>query len=276
LRGNLLQLGAEIAGGTLDANAAARDRRRAAGTHARRDLVGIALHDVHALRRQAELLGDELGIGGLVPLPARLRADQNGDVAIGIERDLGGLVGAHAAANLDIARQANAADEPLLLCELGALGKFLPARNLHRALHMRGEVTGVVDLVGRGLVGHLLRRDEVLAPDRIRRHAEFSRSSVGQTFDHVSCFRASGAAISVDRHGVGEHRADAAVKGLDVIEARQHAGAAMRDVGPEGREIRAHVSHQVDIHAEEFAVLGERHARHRDVVAALRIAHEMV
>ncbi|MGY4420380.1 hypothetical protein ACVWY2_002805 [Bradyrhizobium sp. JR6.1] len=69
---------------------------------------------------------------------------------------------------------------------------------------------------------------------------------------------------------------DAAVEGLDVIETRQHAGAAMRDIGRKRREIGTHVAHQVDIHAEEFAVLGERHLRGGEVVAALRVAHEMV
>ena len=38
------------------------------------------------------------------------------------------------------------------------------------------------------------------------------------------------AAARRDRHGVGEHGADAAVEGLDVVEARAGCGAAMRDV----------------------------------------------
>ncbi len=66
------------------------------------------------------------------------------------------------------------------------------------------------------------------------------------------------------------------MEGLDVVEARQHAGAAMRDVGAEGRQIGAHVAHQVDVHAEELAVLGERHPRHGEVIASLCVAHEMV
>ena len=93
------------------------------------------------------------------------------------------------------------------------------------------------------------------------RHAEFSRAGIDQALDHIGRLGASGAAIGIDRHGVGEDGADAAVEGLDVVEAGQHAGAAMRDVGPEGRQIRAHVAHQVDIHREELAVLGERHPR---------------
>src|SRR5439155_18734449 len=145
LRRDLLQLAAELAGGALDADSASRDRGRAAGAEPGRDLVGIALLDVHALRCKSELLGDELRIGGLMTLPGRLRTDQNGDVAIGIERDLGSFIRPHAAAHLDIARKPDAAHEPLLLGGLGALGKLLPAGDLHRALHMRGEVAGVVD-----------------------------------------------------------------------------------------------------------------------------------
>ena len=66
------------------------------------------------------------------------------------------------------------------------------------------------------------------------------------------------------------------MEGLDVVKAGQHAGAAVRNVGPEGRQIRAHVAHQVDVHGQEFAVLGQRHPRRGDVVAALRVAHEMI
>ena len=78
-----------------------------------------------ALGRQPELLGDQLRIGGLVALPARLGADQDRDVAIGIELHLGGLL-AHGAADLDIGRKPDAAHQALLLRRLGALGKFLP------------------------------------------------------------------------------------------------------------------------------------------------------
>ncbi|MGY4311387.1 hypothetical protein ACVWW1_000690 [Bradyrhizobium sp. JR3.5] len=176
----------------------------------------------------------------------------------------------------DIARHADAPHQPVLLGGLGALRKLLPVGNLHRALHMRGEVAGVVDLAGRGRVGQRLRWDEILPPDGVRRHAELSRGGIDQPLDHIGGLRAAGAAIGVDRHRVGEHGADAAVEGLDVIETRQHAGAAMRDIGRKRREIGTHVAHQVDIHAEEFAVLGERHLRGGEVVAALRVAHEMV
>jgi hypothetical protein len=107
-------LAPRIAGRALDADAAGRDRRRAAGAETGGDLVGIALQDVDALRRYAELLGDQLRVSRLMALPARLGADQDGDVAIGIERNIGGLL-AHGPANLDVAGKANAAHEACLL-----------------------------------------------------------------------------------------------------------------------------------------------------------------
>ncbi len=66
------------------------------------------------------------------------------------------------------------------------------------------------------------------------------------------------------------------MKRLDVVKPRQHAGAAMRNVGAEGRQIRPHVAHQIDIHREKLAVFRQRHPRDGDVITALRVAHEVI
>lgn len=146
-------------------------------------------------------------------LPARLRSDQNGDVAIGIEPHLRGFL-AHGAANLDIGAKTDAAHQTLLLRGLGAFWKFLPLGNVHRALHVRREITGVVDLAGGGRVRHRARRNEVLAPDRIRRHAELARGGIDQTLDHIGRLGPPGTAIGIHRNRVGEDRADAAMESL--------------------------------------------------------------
>ncbi len=57
---------------------------------------------------------------------------------------------------------------------------------------------------------------------------------------------------------------------------RKHAGATVRNIRAERREISAHVAHQIDVHAEEFSVGSERHARRGQVIAPLRIAHEVI
>src|SRR5258708_13174588 len=79
---DLPQILAELACGTLDADAACRNRRRAAGAKTGRDQIGIALHDVDALGRQPELLGDELRVSPLMTLPPRLAPVQHPDVPL--------------------------------------------------------------------------------------------------------------------------------------------------------------------------------------------------
>ena len=208
-------------------------------------------------------------------LPGRLRADQDGDVTAWVERDIGGLV-AHRAADLDIGRHTDAAHQTEFLRSLGSLGKLFPVSHLHRPFHMRGEVAGIVHLAGRRRVRHRFGGNEILAADRIRRHAQFARAGIDQTLDDIGRLGTPGTAIGIDRHRMGENGANPAVEFLDVIEPRQHAGAAMRDVGAEGREIGAHVGHQIDIHRQEFAVFGQRHPGMSDVVAALGVADEMI
>src|SRR5579863_722286 len=121
--------------GALNADAAGWNRRRAAGAKPGGDAVGVALEDMDTLRRQAELIRNDLRVGRLMALPGRLRADQDRHVAVGIELHLRGLL-AHGAADLDVARQADAAHKALLLRRLGALWKILPLPDFHRALQV--------------------------------------------------------------------------------------------------------------------------------------------
>ena len=112
-----------------------------------------------AIGLKPELLGDELRVSGLMALPARLGADQDRDVAIGIEPHIGGLL-AHGAADFDVSAKSDAAHQALLPGELRALRKLLPFRDLHRPLHVRGEVAGVINHVGAesGQLGGVLSR----------------------------------------------------------------------------------------------------------------------
>src|SRR3569623_901093 len=59
---DILQAGAKLAGGPLDADASGRNRTRTTCAEAGGDTVSVALHDMHALRRKTELLRDELRI----------------------------------------------------------------------------------------------------------------------------------------------------------------------------------------------------------------------
>ena len=63
---------------------------------------------------------------------------------------------------------------------------------------------------------------------------------------------------------------------LQIVKTRQHVGAAVRNIGTEGRQIRTHVAHQIDFETEKLAVRRECHFRGRDIVAALCVAEEMI
>ena len=125
-------------------------------------------------------------------------------------------------------------------------------------------------------VRHRLRRDEVLLAHRVRRHLEFSCASIDEPLDDIRRFRAPRAAIRIDRHAVGEDRPDPAVERRDFVQSRQHACAAIWNVGTEHRQIRAHVGEHIDVHRQELAVRIQRHARVGDVVAAVGVAEEVI
>ena len=114
LPASALRLVGQLVGGARDRCAAARDRARAAGAGAGRDQIGVALDHAHVLGRKPQTLGDELRIGGVVALPGRLRADQHGDAAVGIEPH-GRGVRAVVAAGLDIGGDPDAAQPPARL-----------------------------------------------------------------------------------------------------------------------------------------------------------------
>ena len=93
-----------------------------------------------------------------------------------------------------------------------------------------------------------------LPPQRIRRDADFARRGIDQPLDHIGRLRPPGAAIGIDRHGVGEDAAHAHLARRDVVNARRHAGADERDERRIAGQIGAHVGDEVDIEREEAPV----------------------
>ena len=63
------------------ARAADGEAAAAIGAHAERDLRGVAVHDLDLVDRHAELVDDQLGEGGLVPLAVAVRAGEHRDAA---------------------------------------------------------------------------------------------------------------------------------------------------------------------------------------------------
>ena len=106
--GELPGLGDHRLGGATDGRPTdlqrARSARSAAGAHA----VGVAVDERDPIDRDAGLIGDEHGVGGLVALPVRLRAGVDRGRPVVVHLDRAELVGASAGGDLDICGDADA------------------------------------------------------------------------------------------------------------------------------------------------------------------------
>src|SRR6186997_2376313 len=112
-----------------------------------------------------------------MPLPGRLRADQQRDSAIAVERERRRLWPV-VATGLDIGRNADAAQAPGAPRLHRALVEAVPVGNLLRARQRAGEIAGVVDLSGWCLVRQRFRLDQVAAAERIGRDIEIMRDGI--------------------------------------------------------------------------------------------------
>ena len=222
------------------------------------------------------MLGGELGVGGGVALPVRLGADIDGGAAVLVEGDLHVLALAPGGA-LDVAGEPDAAHQPLGPGLRGAGLEAVPVGRLDGAAHMGGEVAGIVGAVAdRRGVGHRARRDEVAPADLGRRDPGLTRRPIDQALDQVGRLRPPGAAIGIDRHGVGVDAAHPDEHRRGLVDAGQHRGAEIRDVGPVLRQVGAEIADDVEAHGEEGAVGIERDLADREVVAALRAGDEVL
>ena len=178
VRGDLARLVADLA--RRHRRRRARRRRRPAGVGAQAigRRVGVALLDLDLRRRDAQLLGDDLRVGRLVPLPLRLGAEARDRLAGGVDADLRRVEHLDAqdvevlrrpgADDLDEAADADAhqlAARALLRLLLAQIGV---ADHVHRLLQRARVVAAVVLPAQRRLVRELVGADEVL-------HAQLGR-----------------------------------------------------------------------------------------------------
>ena len=235
--------------------------------------------DLDVLRRNAELLGDDLRERRLVALPLRLAADADDGLAGRVHPQVGAVVHRQAEDVHVLARpradpfgeegdaDAHQLAARALLRLLGA--QVVVAGDVHRHAHRLGVVPGVVGPAGRRLVRELVGADEAAHPqlDRVDLHLHRER------VDH--------ALHEVDGLGDAERAAvrDAArrlvrVDGLHLDVGGLEVVRAADDVEEPGRELRrlggavegAVVGEHVDAQAGDLAVLGADLAAH-DVVA---------
>ena len=199
--------------------------------------------DLDVLRRDAELLGDDLRERRLVALALRLGADADDRLARRVHPQVGAVVhrqteDVHVLARprADALGEERDADAHQLAA--GALLRLLAAQllvagDVHRHAHRLGVVPGVVRPAGGRLVRELLGGDEAAHPqlDRIDLHLE--RERVDHPLDEVDGLGdAERAAV---RHA---SRRLVRVDGLDLDVRRLEVVRPADDVEEPGRELR--------------------------------------
>ena len=294
LGGCFEQVGGDLLALLDDLVDASRDRRTAdggaaaaVGAHAELDQVGVAVDDLDRLRRDAEPVGDDLGEGRLVTLSVGGGAGVDGDGTGGVDAHVGALpqsgLSAQRAddrrgretASLDVGRETD--PELPAAGAVGAAGRLLAAQvvvadHLERAVHRRRVVARVVRERDLGLVREGVRRHEVSLANFDRPQTSRVAGEVHQPLDDEGRLRPSGAAVGVDRRGMGEDAGDMAVDRRDVVLAGQQSAVEIgRHGGREGREVGAHGGLGVDPQADDAAVAVERHCAVGRVVAAVGV-----
>ena len=177
----------------------------------------------------------------------------------------------------DVAGEAAAVEQALLLRRSLARGKAVPVRKLRGARQHVREGAGIVHLPDRVGVRQLRGLDVVHLADGARIHADLPRGGIHQPLDDEHGFGPPRAAIGADRRGVGHHRLHFEMHQRQVVDAGLHERAehqrndvgGPRRVGP-GAADRAHA-------IGEHAAFGvEREFAGRGEIAAMGAADEFV
>ena len=136
-------------------------------------------------------------------------------------------------------------------------GEIRKHRPIQSRIQRRVVVAGVVLQRDRRLIREVA--DEV-APAELRRvDLQLARRGLYQALDDVGGLGPAGAAVGVDRRGVGEHRGHLAVDlRRGVLAREQRRVQDGRDAGSESGEVSAQVRRGLHPHGEELAVLVER------------------
>ena len=236
-----------------------------------------------------ELLGDDLRVGRLVPLPLALGAEPRRRLARRVHPDFGRVEhldpedvellrrpGAH-----DLGEAADA--DAHQLAALALLGLLLPQRRVadvvHRLLQRPLVVAAVVLPAEHRLVRELVRRDEVLHPQLGGIHLELLRQHVDHALDRVHGFGDAERAAVRDpaRRLVRVHAVHLRERVLQVVRAgadREQAGRKLRRVG---RGIRiAVIRHRLDPQRRHRPVLLRRELRLDVIVAREGIGLEVL
>src|SRR5207249_1248537 len=221
----------------------AADNGGAAGERADalRDAERVAADHADLVRRDAELVGGDLGQRGLEPLPLRRHAGEDGEAARRIGADRRALERAHAG-QLEVAGEADAEEAALLAGAQAFLREPIPPGHLQRAAQHRRVVAAVVDdvaeaaVVGQAdVVWHVGGLYEVREADGGAIAAGLAGDQVHDALEHEDGLRLAGAAVGRDGHSMGIDAGEAHLDVGDAVGPGQRRGGEQRHHEPARR-----------------------------------------
>mmetsp|Transcript_100 Transcript_100/g.284 ORF Transcript_100/g.284 Transcript_100/m.284 type:complete len:341 (+) Transcript_100:3067-4089(+) len=248
------------------------DRARTARAAPRLDPVAVALHHVDHVSGDAGLVGKELGIDRLVPLPVGLRAHIDVHATLGRILHLGRF-GRIAQNALDVIAQAQPPQQALVRIRRLAGGKASevrldlgPAQDLVKVAHVIGLARG-------GGIWELVRLDKVDAAQFQRINAQLARGAVHGAFEDIDRLGSARPAIGVHLRGVGVIADGAQIGRLHIVNPHQNPAKERRlDRLGELRVIGPHIGLGQDAVTDDLVILVKGQFGQRGQIAARIVA----
>ena len=208
-------------------------------------------------------------------LAVGLGADGQREIAVLLQSE-GARLGLVPRGAFDIAREAESADLASHPRVLQPARETRLVRLVQACAHRALELADVVITIGVGVIGHLVGPDEIAGAQLVGRDAKRPRARIDQALEHISRLRPAGAPIGVDGNRVGVDPANTGVERIDVVGAGRHRRAEPGNERPEQGQIGAKIAEDIDPQRQKPALGIKRHFGRGHIVAALRVADEML
>ena len=236
-----------------------------------RNAVGIVDDEANFLEGNLQPFAQQLRKARLVALPAAHRSDDQIDITIVGDGNLGTLA-RNAARHFDVVGDTAPAAKTARSQFRFTGFKAVPITFVQRRIHRRCVVAAVIgdtDTVGKW---HVVALNKIAAAEVDFIEAMLFCSKIDQTFDHIDRFRPTGASVNGGRGRVCEDRVPFVVNGRDIVSPLHHRQAFSQR--PEVHRVSAEVERVLAPQCQEFSVRVERQFRVRVQVPRLIIAEE--
>ena len=282
VRGDDLRLVPDLASGKGECGPANRCGAAAVGPPAHRRALGVAVDDLHVVRRDAQFARNDLGERRFLALTVRGCADHDVDLPAGmepqdgalpeaaLEADRAGHLRRPEAADLHIGREPEA-DVAALFSRGGLLGAETLVPSFPKQLGQGAVVVAAVVGQARDHVVSVVELRDEVAPANLRWvQSQPGGEQVHEALDHERRLGPAGSAVGLHRGCVGVDAVHVLVNGRNVVDPREHEPVQDRgDAWGRRRQVRSHACVNGRPQAGDLAVTGSGHLDFLHMVASV-------